>query len=249
MSSFIDFDQERSTQASDDLQPIDEDRRKEDTNIPAKTEEEQRKDLLNEKAAALRTRLGLAFYKVRTDQTLTHFSRLALPVASKAPQAKAEPEFQSSPSSSPQHPATPQFSPESRIAIMRARAAMQAKPPVASLTNLAMPKIVPTAYSTRWAREAAEVLNADETPSSPPVSNGESSTHVRSGTPPPRTRKPLNKTVPQTPTQLSSPPGSPVQAKSTVQRLKRAKYNGLTSSVVKGEAASSLLKLGRGGIE
>ena len=247
MSSFIDFDQERSTQASDDLQPIDEDRRKENTNIPAKTEEERRKDLLKDKAAALRTRLGLAFYKVRTDQTLTHFSRLALPGASKTLQAKAEPEFQSSPPSSPERPATPQSSPESRVAIMRARAAMQAKPPAASLTNLAMPKIVPTAYSTRWAREAAEVLNADETPSSPPVSNREPSTHVRSGTPPPQKRKPLKKGVPQTPTQLSSPPGSP--AKSTVQRLKRAKYNGLTSSVVKGEAASSLLKLGRGGME
>lgn len=249
MSSFIDFDQERSTEASDDLRPIDEDRRQGDTGIPVKTKEEQRKDLLNERAAALRTRLGLAFYKVRTDQTMTHFSRLAVPAASKTAQTEAEPEFQSSPPSSPPRPASPLVSPESRVAIMRARAAMQAKPPVASLNRLAMPRIVPTAYSNKWAREAAEVLCAGDTPSSPPVSNGQPSTCPQSGTPPPQTRNPRENRVPQTPRRLSTPPGSPGQAKSTVQRLKWAKYNGLTSSVVKGEAASSLLELGKGGIE
>ena len=50
--------------------------------------------------------------------------------------------------------------------------------------------------------------------------------------------------------QLSGPPGSPEVKLAAAAKLRqgKGKYGGLTSSVVKGEAASGLLELMRGGI-
>ena len=117
--------------------------------------------------------------------------------------------------------------------------------------------IVPTAYSSRWNeqkdRDEPGMTNEERQlnlPSSPPSSQGE----------PNEARVPRGLPVedPRTPLQLSSPASSqdgdlyhkgvPVTSKkgSLQQRLA---HDGLTSSVVKGEAASGLIELMRRGGE
>lgn len=156
------------------------------------------------------------------------------------------------------------MSPESKIAIARARATMQPKPRVTSLEKVSHPTIVPTAFSTRHAKNngstAATAVKVVEIPSSPPLStemevevprpagaeDDEVPTTIASTAPKP---KPKTNQSPKTPMQLSSPPGSPeVRLSTAAKRLKSSNYaGGLTSSVVKGEAANGLLELMRGG--
>ena len=170
--------------------------------------------------------------------------------------------YSSSPMSSPHLPTRSRYinSPESRIAIARARATMQRKPPVSRpLADIAMPDIRPTAYSARWPEEVER--HQQQIPSSPPDSHGAdlrlNLRQARVSTPSPTVGK---KRVPHTPMQLSSPPGSPrrgllnTAARKVHGREKKAGGygngngdgpDGLTSSVVKGQAANSLLQLNR----
>ena len=137
------------------------------------------------------------------------------------------------------------ISPESRVAIARARATSGPKPSVQPLSTLPMPQIAPTAFSARWNRE----LNADHEargsqpvpslPSSPPLSQ-------ENALPKALTVKKA-RTEPKTPIQLSSPVASEHEDDEEVRlRRSRPRPRGLTSSVVKGEAANSLLELVKG---
>ena len=257
MSSLIDFDGDKSSQHSDGLQMLEAvDKRTVPEVARATSEEGTRKDLLSEKAETLRTRLQLAFFKVQTNQTSKPFARLNQP-RSRSPELPTLP-LSSSPLSSPPERRshfTP-ISPESKIAIARARATMQAKPRVQPLNKLGHPTIVPTTFSARNL-EDTRIGDKPQNPSSPPLTNGADGvlpTLVRVGTPiPPSKSKSLKQTansIPRTPMQLSSPPGSPEVKLAAAAKLRqgKGKYGGLTSSVVKGEAASGLLELMRGGI-
>lgn len=181
-----------------------------------------------QKAETLRTRLQLALYKVQTNQISRPFSRLEKP---RAP----------SPELPPQPPSLNRRSPEGIIAAARARAAGQIKPAVRNLNSLPIPIIVPTAYSASYMEEEETRLL-----SSPPPSSG-SGEAVRlkdgggSGTRTPTKERGL---VPKTPMQLSSPPGSDAE-RSPMKDGHRPLFGGLTSSVVKGEAANGLLELMR----
>ncbi|KAL2425979.1 hypothetical protein ABEF95_008457 [Exophiala dermatitidis] len=174
MSSLIDFGNNRSSQvdetedqdpAQDDMQMMEEDQA---TEVPKeqipKTQEEARKEMLLEKAATLRTRLQLALFKIQTNQISRPFAHLQLPktdrLSSSPPDITVAEASSSSPSSSStirdgggrgsyQSPLTP----ESRIALARARATMDPKlrnTTVKSLSSLPMPHIAPTAFSARW---------------------------------------------------------------------------------------------------
>lgn len=231
----------------------------------AKSDEEKRRVMLSEvrgspqvcsigidksqKAETLRTRLQLALYKVQTNQTSKPFSRLTHPrewSPEPAPQA-----ISSSPLSSPRRRGHfSSMSPESKIAIARARATMQAKQHTRPLEKVTHPTIVPTAFSARRVENDSASIMVIEIPSSPPVSNGSDIPRLVSA----GAQNPLAEAkivdgtdLPKTPIQLSSPPGSPeVKLSTATKRLKSSKYGGLTSSVVKGEAASGLLELMRG---
>ena len=248
MSSLIDFDGDKSQQHSDGLQMIEPTDKKTVSEPRAKSEEETRKDMLSEKAETLRTRLQLALFKVQTNQTSKPFSRLDQPRFC-SPQLPPQPRSSSPLSSPPERHAhfTP-MSPESRVAIARARATMQVKPRVQPLDKLSRPTIVPTPFSARLAE------NGKQIPSSPPLTNGADVGVIplaRVGTPTPRSKSRANKqtAMPLTPMQLSNPPGSPEMTLNTTAvklRKGQGQYGGLTSSVVKGEAANGLLELMRG---
>lgn len=197
-------------------------------------------------AEQLRTRLRLAYYKVTTNQTNVPFSRLKAPSRPRSPEADHI--MSSSPPSSP---AAHRPSPETRIAIMRARAAMQAKKPLQPLEKLYMPVIVPTAFSARNMDQTGTTNVQPQMPSSPPQSR-----HVSidgaDDTPRPIARNAdvhHEKQPPKTPMQLSSPPGSPEKLLHTVTKTGVRHWDGstksrpLTSSVVKGDAAQSLLRM------
>ena len=245
MSSLIDFDQDESQpEPGCEGQHFKNDEPAEKEGHAIQTGGDARKDLMIQKAATLRTRLQLAFHKVQTDQVSTPFSRLNHPSKSASPPPQP---YSSSPMSSPHLPTRSSYvnSPESRVAIVRARAAMQRKPPVKQLGHIAMPDIKPTAYSARW--QSTDHTAVQQIPSSPPDSQG---AHSRMDLAPPRVETPsmTGKKQPHTPMQLSSPPGSPRHGLNTAAKKVRgraAKYGGLTSSVVKGEAANSLLQLNR----
>ena len=248
MSSLIDFDGDKSPQHSDGLQMLEvADTRAVPEPARAKSNEVTRKDMLSEKAETLRTRLQLALFKVQTNQTSKPFSRLIQP-RTRSPELSLQ--MSSSPISSPpqRHAHFTPISPESKIAIARARATMQAKPRVRPLDTLGHPTIMPTDYSAREGRDEPQI------PSSPPPTNGADinvPALARAGTPtPPSKTKGWKHTVmPRTPMQLSSPPGSPeMKLNTTTAKLRKSqgKYGGLTSSVVKGEAANGLLELMRG---
>ena len=129
---------------------------------------------------------------------------------------------------------------------------MQNKPAVQSLGGLPIPTIVPTAFSARNINSMS--LDLPDAPSSPPqthksCSRGPSA-EEEDEDPTPKAKSAHQ--LPHTPMQLTSPPGSPERNKNftTVEKLKRQKrdeqYDGLTSSVVKGDAAHSLLDLMKG---
>ena len=201
-------------------------------------------------AERLRTRLQLAYYKVQTNQATVPFGRLRPLSRSTTPQRPIEP-VSSSPQSSPPAPQRP--SPETRIAIMRAKATMQAKKAVKPLESMPAPQLAPTAFSARNMEEAEST--SQQIPSSPPLSHSAGTRHgsadAAHGAPTPKPN-PASHNLPHTPVQLSSPPGSPEHGKklTTTQKLKRQDrdetYKSLTSSVVKGDAANSLLELMKG---
>lgn len=151
------------------------------------------------------------------------------------------------------------ISPETVIARARARATMQTKPVLKPLSQIPFPTIVPTTYTARFVESTTQAQphgsNQEETlelPSSPPSSqegaDDKNLAHAPTETP--------AVTEPRTPVQLSSPVSNPDRGSdsrvnsttkwkiSTHQRSLR--QGGLTSSVVKGEAANGLLELMRG---
>jgi hypothetical protein len=135
---------------------------------------------------------------------------------------------------------------------MRARATMQNKPAVQSLGGLPVPRIMPTAFSARNVNNMP--LDSADVPGSPaqthPSASREPSAEESDNNPTPKAKS--TQQLPHTPMQLSSPPGSPErnQSLTTVEKVKRQdrnnKFNVLTSSVVKGDAANSLLELMKG---
>jgi len=226
MSSFIDFALTEPDAA--DLKVI---------SLPASRPESRpvsrpvRADLI-EKAETLRTRLQLAIYKVQTNQVGKPFSRLEKP-RSTSPELPAQP------------PSLGRATPEGIIAAAKARATGQRKPAVRNLTALPIPTIVPTAYSARYMGKL-EVQSI----SSPPPSDGsaeavEPISLERSGTPTPRKEEAR---YPETPLQLGSPPDNVAQGATAKYSERRKFFGGLTSSVVKGEAANGLLELMRAGV-
>jgi len=204
------------------------------------------------KAETLRTRLQLALYKVQTNQASKPFARLQVPKA-----RSSSPELPPPSSSTPRRTSSTTRislshtipSPESQIALARAKATMQEKPAIQSLGGLSVPTIVPTSFSSRWneglvEEEGPKALQADQIPSSPPLSRGHETLHVRQSLEAKRRPGPE---MPRTPIQLSSPPGSDDGgAEDGRWKSRDLTYGGLTSSVVKGEAASGLLELMRG---
>ena len=194
-----------------------------------------------QKTELLRIHLRLAFYKVQTNQTNKPFSRLQLPRTS-------------SPELPPQPPQIMQTDPEAIVAGARLRATLQQKPVLKSLNSMPVPVIVPTAYSVKQME-----IPALDHPSSPPPSDRSTSAWLNQepgtgiGTPAQMdgTRRKQSHRHPSTPTQLSSPPGSDsgghrdqwIQSGPPAG----ASVSGLTSSVVKGEAADSLLRLMQAG--
>ncbi|KIV80016.1 hypothetical protein PV11_07550 [Exophiala sideris] len=238
MSSLIDFDNNLSSQG-DDMQMLEE---------PVQghnSEKDTRKQMLLEKAETLRTRLQLAFFKVETNQISKPFARLQVPKA-----RSSSPDLARSSSSSSTlrprsvHQQANTMSPETRVAIARARATMGPKPTVRPLSSLPVPNIAPTAFSARW----NDVQQSQDSqgipaymPSSPPLSNAGDV----------EIDEPINRIIlePRTPVQHSSPGGAQL-GRSRVQtevQYGRFRPGGLTSSVIKGEAANSLLQLVRGG--
>ncbi|EXJ85458.1 hypothetical protein A1O1_05822 [Capronia coronata CBS 617.96] len=271
MSSLIDFENNHSSQDEDNMQMIEEEEVVKDQR--PKTREDIRKEMLLEKAETLRTRLQLAIFKIQTNQVSRPFARLQIPKArSSSPDMPAI--SSSSPSSSSTlrggEPGLA-MTPETRVAMARARATMDPKPKPRTLSSLPMPTIAPTAFSARWNHGFSETetgqphfsnqLQHATIPSSPPVlaaaqpragqTVGEAGNGNGNG----------NRTAlrgePKTPVRLSSPVSVPVSAgrhdldlgdrANTSQARNPYRPGGPTSSVVKGEAANSLLALVRGG--
>ncbi|KAF2502585.1 hypothetical protein BU16DRAFT_576568 [Lophium mytilinum] len=207
------------------------------SNTAAPTERKQR-------AEALRLRLRMAMYKVQTNQTEIPLANLKLPASS----ATTKPLSANSPKPSTLTTETSISTTDSSltststvpsITFSRALSSPAAKPPT-KLQLLPAPILLPTAYSSRFITEAGIF------PSSPPGSISPSQTHIH-----PPDLSPSHSFV--TPIaqrrafeQLSSPPGSAerVGGVNTGLRLNRRFEEGeLTSSVVKGRAASGLIEL------
>ncbi|KAK7894985.1 hypothetical protein LTR67_005724 [Exophiala xenobiotica] len=273
MYSLIDF--ESLSSQGDDMQMLEELQVVKDQR--PKTEDDTRKEMLLEKAETLRTRLQLALYKIQTNQISMPFSRLAVPKAKSSspelpgPSSSSSPKSSSTlrPSSSFHRPATTTITltPESTVALARARATMDPnKPTIKPLSSFPIPTIEPTAFSARWnnddrqdSQDSSRVL-VPHIPSSPPMSEGDEDgdeddldnvddLHDRPGG---QNQAPIE---PRTPVQLSSPAGTHQRRGSESEGLGGRQNNnsqlrlrgGLTSSVIKGEAANSLLQLVRGG--
>jgi hypothetical protein len=185
-----------------------------------------------QKAETLRTRLQLALYKVQTNQVSKPFSRLEQPRSL-------------SPELPPQPPSLGRTSPEGIVAAARARATQQKKPAVRNLNSLPMPTIVPTAYSARY----MPIVEEDAPPpTSAPSSNAAATGWSEGARSFERSRAPKlsqeeRAVFPKTPMQLSSPSRSDGLGLKHGQGKKLV--GGLTSSVVKGEAANGLLELMR----
>ncbi|EXJ64726.1 hypothetical protein A1O7_01064 [Cladophialophora yegresii CBS 114405] len=242
MSSLIDFDNNRSSQ-EEDMHMI------EELEVPiqvAAAKEDARKEMMLERAEALRTRLQLAFYKIQTNQIMTPLARLQVPKDRSS--SPSLPALSSSPRSSstvrPDHSETTTISPESRVALARARATLGPRPAVRALSTLPIPKITPTAFSARWNDEDSGLRESKRTgpaqedlPSSPPVDVGPRDAAEESG-----------EAEPKTPEHLSSSVICDLERdvdENEIVKGNKLRPRALTSSVVKGEAANSLLELVR----
>jgi hypothetical protein len=161
---------------------------------------------------------------VQTNQISKPFSRLEQP-------------RDSSPELPPQPPSLRRTSAEGIVAAARARATQQRKPAVRDLHSLPIPTIVPTAYSARYMRIEEERPRPQlSTPLSSSMEDDSGWEARGAGS----SRIPIlsqgdRTAFPKTPMQLS--PLKHGQGKKLV--------GGLTSSVVKGEAANGLLELRR----
>lgn len=136
---------------------------------------------------------------------------------------------------------------EERVMTARARATMDPKTAVRPLSAVPIPKIAPSAFSARWndgvdANQESRPTRAEQTdiPSSPPLSQGD-----RNAAGYQNAMADYLLVEPKTPLRLSSPVTSQ-HGDADLQQHRRG-VRGLTSSVVKGEAANSLLALVRGG--
>jgi hypothetical protein len=195
--------------------------------------------------------LQLAIFKVRTNQISRPFARLQVPRPKSA--SPASPDVAYYRSSSPRSSSTVRETPETRVAAARARATMDpARQKVKSLSSLPMPKIVPTGFSARWADGTGH--EAENIPSSPPSSEtegeGEGGVDGACLDPAAMTRTAAAAGVePRTPVQVSGGRSRPGFMAGVPQQspLRHGHPNGLTSSVIKGEAAHCLLELVRGG--
>jgi Whi5 like len=174
---------------------------------------------------ALRTRLQLAAYKVKTEQTKTPFRWLHRPGASSERR--------------PMRPVPRIKTEEDVIQNARTQATDQKKPTVRNLDSLPMPTIAPTAYSARYMGDHPEAV-----PSSSPISTGsggvESSCTLQT-----ETLTPKNHVQRRTyPVQLSSPPGSEGDERANGEAMHRWRSeDDVRSSVVIGKAANGLLEL------
>ena len=184
-----------------------------------------------QKAETLRTRLQLALFKVRTNQINKPFSRLEQPRSS-------SPELPQQPSS------LRRTSPEGIVAAARSRATQQKKPVVRNLNALPIPTIVPTAYSARY-------MHVQEEEVGQPLPDGTGNDWSEGGRRSvARSRRQASSqeyqtTLPKTPMQLSSRPRNAVDGSVVKHGQHEKLVAGLTSSVVKGEAANGLLELMR----
>jgi hypothetical protein len=254
MSSFIDFDEIEESQQEkvDELKMITPPR-------PVQPKEESPKaNQLLEKATMLRTRLQLAMHKVETNQTSKPFSRLDKP-KSVSPKLSLPPRLFSTmvvPSDREPQENGARLSPESQIAIHRARAfcGEYLDKAVQRLNSLPVPRIVPTTYSSRYMETqatAAQQRTKDSRYSPPPSRGNIGDLKIKKtrATPSPSKVTSRNALLPETPRhQLSSPPGSDdANITATGRMLPDVGTSALTSSVVKGEAASGLLELMRAG--
>lgn len=257
MSSFIDFDEidESQQEKVNEVKVITPPR-------PAQPKEESPKaSQLLEKVTMLRTRLQLAMHKVETNQTSKPFSRLDKP-KSVSPELSLSPRLFSAtvvPSDCKPQEASARLSPESQIAIHRASAFRGAylDRGVQRLNSLSVPRIVPTAYSSRYmvpsqTQGTAPQQRTTDIRSSPPPSHGVSANlQIKKTRATPSPSKGLSRRapLPETPRhQLSSPPGTDDgNTVTTRMRLHEVGRSALTSSVVKGEAANGLLELMRAG--
>ena len=183
-----------------------------------------------QKAEILRTRLQLALYKVQSNQISKPFSRLQW-------------RRSSSPELPPQPSSLQRASPEGIVAAARARATQQKKPAVRNLSAMSIPTILPTTYSARY-------MDVPEDQGWPPKPEGTAENSHEEGrrlggsrTPTLRQEDPM--TFPETPMQLSSPRKSSLGGPATRRGEGSKVVGGLTSSVVKGEAANGLLELMR----
>lgn len=257
MSSFINFDETEESQGEhvDDLKMITPPR-------PALPKEESPKaSQLLVKATLLRTRLQLAMHKVETNQTSKPFSRLDKP-KSVSPELSLPPRPTLTmvlPNDSDPNEHGTRLSPESQIAIHRARALRGAylDKTVQRLNSLPVPRIFPTGYSSRYVVPTQAQLSASQeqitnVQSSPPPSRragGRLNIKKTRATPSPSKGTSRKAPLPETPRhQPSSPPRSDDgTSAATGRRLHDAGRSALTSSVVKGEAANGLLELMRAG--
>ncbi|OAP59654.1 hypothetical protein AYL99_06952 [Fonsecaea erecta] len=266
MSSLIDFDTNRSSQ-DDDMEMIEDGVVANDQK--PQTEEDARKQMMLEvdatvilsllhalipaqKAETLRTRLQLALYKIQTNQITKPFARLQVPRVTSSPPRLSMPSSPPRSSSTVRQSPAPESSAaqEARVALARARATMDPKPTVKHLSSLPMPEIVPTAFSARWNHDVdaqhdsqRSQMQPSNIPSSPPLSHEDCASEPSVvGSHPPDTK-------PSTPLQLSSP--APSAHREDIEgnidtRRDHLRGVGLSSSVIKGEAASGLLELVRG---
>ncbi|ETI28673.1 hypothetical protein G647_01124 [Cladophialophora carrionii CBS 160.54] len=247
MSSLIDFDNNRSSQEDDNMQMIEE----LDVSVQvAAAKEDARKEMMLERAEALRTRLQLAFYKIQTNQITTPLARLQVPNARSS--SPSLPAMSSSPRSSstvrPDCSETTAISPESRVALARARATSGPRPAVRALSTLPIPKIAPTAFSARWNDEDSTLAESkgteterEELPSSPPLRPVDDYPREAAEESP-------RLAEPRTPEHSSSSVICDLERDAGENEMiqgNKLRPRALTSSVVKGEAANSLLELVR----
>ncbi|KIW15404.1 hypothetical protein PV08_05450 [Exophiala spinifera] len=278
MSSLIDFENNLSSQSDGTQMPEEVDTVEPPPAPPPKPKEDPRKEMLLEKAETLRTRLQLAIYKIQTNQISKPFWQLTVP---KHKQLPSSPEIRAAAlsSSSPRgssstlrprsvhRPASSPLSPESRVAIARARATMDRKPRVRPLESLVVPTITPTAFSARWA-DAEESQLGEDMPSSPPAAEtssegegegedkdvdemrahenptGDYSSEQQPQAPPPKTPDVLSRKGTMG---HGRNRGKDTEEDMASLQNSQLRPRGLTSSVIKGEAANSLLQLVRGG--
>ena len=144
------------------------------------------------------------------------------------------------------------LTPETKVALARARATMETKPAVRSLSSIPVPTIMPTEYSARWMDDtngSKQLSQSSQTlalPSSPPVveDDGHGADSGAEVFEPQTPNQPSKLRCSQSsPSDCGSDP--PTGQKDTVQNH-LLRHGGLTSSVVKGEAANGLLELMRG---